>query len=405
MLFFGFEGDEWDEHFFDRDASVLEGVAVVLGIVVEVVWVAEEIVSGTEHITAAYVWAWQSDSLWLVDDKDVFAVATECFSDLVAEVGIGIFVADDPDWVFDAYCAVVCGDDDLVSEFGDTAEEFVGRRMAEPTECEASVGGFVVGEFAHHPALCSGMGEHIDEIEYDDVERGTERAELGDDALAEVALVDLEIGVGVVSAEAVELGLYEVFLVEVFTLVIVFLHPERGVHLLYLEWHQAGEDGIACVLGGGGEDREVLPFVGNGEEIGEEGLDGLPLVVSEIVDDDKKDLFAVVKHGEEDALEDVGGHKRSVLRMGEPVLVVALDKLGESGVSLCALHIQEFAHGGVHVLQVEVPLGEGALDSHPFVEGLRSIDHIGDVSELLAVGLVGMLADDGLPVDMLFETE
>ena len=105
---------------------MLEGVAVVLGIVVEVVWVTEEIVSGTEHITAAYVGAGQSDSLWLVDDKDVFAVATECFSNLVAEVGIGIFVADDPDWVFDADSAVVCGDDDLVSEFGDTPEQFVG---------------------------------------------------------------------------------------------------------------------------------------------------------------------------------------------------------------------------------------------------------------------------------------
>lgn len=228
---------------------------------------------------------------------------------------------------------------------------------------------------------------------------------MGDDTLAEIALVDFEIGVGVVSAEAVELCLYEVFLVDVFAFFVVFPDPEVWVHFADLQRHQSCKDGIAGVLCGSGEDGEVLLLVGDGEEIGEEGLYGFPLVVSEIVDDDEEEFVSVVEHGEEYAFEDVGGHEGSLVRVGEPVFVVALYKLGEGCFRLCALHVEQFAHGRVHIAQVDVPFGEGSFDSHPLLQGLCGIDHISDVSEFPAVGLVGMFAEYFPVVDMFFEAE
>ena len=118
--------------------------------------------------------------------------------------------------------------------------------------------------------------------------------------------------------------------------------------------------------------------MGYGKALAEERLDGLPLVVAEVIYHYKEDFLSLVKHGKEDALEDVGRHEgarrhlcfptENGCRGGcEPRLIVLLNELGESGVRLRALHLKHFAHGGVHVLQVEVPLGERALYRHPFL--------------------------------------
>ena len=48
MLGFGLEGDEWEDHFFERDAAVLEGVGVAVEVVVAVVFVEEEVVFESE---------------------------------------------------------------------------------------------------------------------------------------------------------------------------------------------------------------------------------------------------------------------------------------------------------------------------------------------------------------------
>ena len=65
------------------------------------------------------------------------------------------------------------------------------------------------------------MGEHVDEVEYHHIEWCLQALELLGNLLAEVAFVDLEIGVGVAFAETVKLGLNEVFLVVVLALLLV----------------------------------------------------------------------------------------------------------------------------------------------------------------------------------------
>ena len=63
---------------------MLEGVAVVLRIVVEVVGVAEEVVARAEHVTAAHVRTGEPHFLGLVYHHHVLALAVECLADLVS---------------------------------------------------------------------------------------------------------------------------------------------------------------------------------------------------------------------------------------------------------------------------------------------------------------------------------
>lgn len=51
---------------------MLEGVAVELGIIVEVIWVCEEVRVGAEDIAAAHIWTWQSYLLGSGDFEAVF---------------------------------------------------------------------------------------------------------------------------------------------------------------------------------------------------------------------------------------------------------------------------------------------------------------------------------------------
>lgn len=72
-----------------------------------------------------------------------------------------------------------------------------------------------------------------------------------------VGVVELGIGEFFFATEAVELCLYQLFLVDVEAFVLVFIDPEVGVHMVDVVGHESCEDGVAGVLGGGGEDGRV----------------------------------------------------------------------------------------------------------------------------------------------------
>lgn len=53
LLSFRYQGYQGDDHFFERDASMLECVLVIVGVVVKVVRVCEKIAVMGKHITSA----------------------------------------------------------------------------------------------------------------------------------------------------------------------------------------------------------------------------------------------------------------------------------------------------------------------------------------------------------------
>lgn len=63
---------------------MLEGVAIELGVIIEVIGVSEEVVTCAEYITTAHVWTWQTNLLWTCDFKAVFRLEVQRFAHFVA---------------------------------------------------------------------------------------------------------------------------------------------------------------------------------------------------------------------------------------------------------------------------------------------------------------------------------
>jgi hypothetical protein len=63
---------------------MLEGVAVELCVVVEVIGVGKEIIVATEYIATTYIRSRQSHLLWTCDFETVLGVAVQCLSHFVA---------------------------------------------------------------------------------------------------------------------------------------------------------------------------------------------------------------------------------------------------------------------------------------------------------------------------------
>ena len=80
------QSNQGNNHFFQRDTAMLERIAEVLRVVVKLVRVRKEITAGTEHITAAHIRAWQTDTFRLVNSHDILRAAIKCFAYLVADV-------------------------------------------------------------------------------------------------------------------------------------------------------------------------------------------------------------------------------------------------------------------------------------------------------------------------------
>lgn len=109
-LFWG-ECDDWDEHFFHGDASVLEGAVVILNVIVVVVGICEEVTFPGENICGGDVGGGQSVAVRTFYLVYLFGIVVQVFANLVTEIGVGVLVTDDLDGVFDTDCAVVGGED------------------------------------------------------------------------------------------------------------------------------------------------------------------------------------------------------------------------------------------------------------------------------------------------------
>ena len=74
---------------------MLEGVAIELSVMVEVVWIGKKVVACAEHIATADIRTRQSYLFGAFDFEGVLVVAIQCFSHFVSQVGIGVFISND----------------------------------------------------------------------------------------------------------------------------------------------------------------------------------------------------------------------------------------------------------------------------------------------------------------------
>ena len=118
---------------------MLEGIAVELGVVIEVVGVGEEVLPGAEDVAGRDVGRRQPHLLRTGYLKGVLALRGQRFADFVAEVGIGIAVADNLHRILHAGRAMVGCENQFVAQLGYTAQESVQRRVLKPSGCQTPI--------------------------------------------------------------------------------------------------------------------------------------------------------------------------------------------------------------------------------------------------------------------------
>ena len=114
----------------------------------------------------------------------------------------------------------------FVSGGGNVAEHLYDCCMAKPRSCQAAVSGVGGGQFAYHLALCTGVRQHIYEVEHYDIEVIMEQiGEIAQQFFAGHRIIDLVVAEFVGQAITLKHGLYQRRLVDVFTLLRLFIHP------------------------------------------------------------------------------------------------------------------------------------------------------------------------------------
>ena len=162
--------NHWNQHFAHRDASVLEGVAIVTHIIVVVVRVGEEVALAGEDEGRAEVGLRQENLLGVFHLKDFLWVVFQVLAVFVAQVGVHLAVAQNLDRLFDVGGAVVGGDDHIATLLGDEAHHVEEAGMLKPRVHQRAVGFLVVGQFADDFHLGAGMREHVNEVVHDDIQ-------------------------------------------------------------------------------------------------------------------------------------------------------------------------------------------------------------------------------------------
>ena len=136
---------------------MLEGITIVLGVIIELVRIRKEITTRTERITTAYVRTGQTDLLRLLNREHVLRRAVKRFAYLIADIGVGILIRDDLHRILHARGTMISSEHKRETQLGRTAQQFVGRRMSEPTERQTAVFRLIIRQLAHHLTLRTRM--------------------------------------------------------------------------------------------------------------------------------------------------------------------------------------------------------------------------------------------------------
>ena len=113
---------------------MLEGIPIVLGVIIKLIRVGKEIAAGAESITAADVRTRQTYLFGLLNREDVLRGTIERFAYLIADIGIGVLIGDDLYGILHARGTMIGGQHECETQISCLTQQFIRRRMPEPTE-------------------------------------------------------------------------------------------------------------------------------------------------------------------------------------------------------------------------------------------------------------------------------
>ena len=156
---------------------------------------------------------------------------------------------------------MVRGDDYRVSAFREQAQQCQQVGVFEPRTGERAERGFFLGEFADDVRFGAGMREDVQEVIDDHRVGVVNPLDVVDQLAARLGAHQFVEGVFVVLAAGGHQPLQKLFFVLVFASLLVVVEPLVGHQLVDGQRHQAGEDGIAGVLCGSGQNAEIEFFI------------------------------------------------------------------------------------------------------------------------------------------------
>ncbi len=322
------------------------------------------------------------------DGEHLLGVEPEVASGLVAEVRRSFPVALHAHRPVHADRPVVGSQDDGMPPLGHEPQDFEQVRMFEPRTGERTERRLVLGQIADNLRLGTGMRQDVEKIENDHRQIGMiHLVDIVDEPLARIGtddLVEIEL---VVLALRLHLATQEILFVAVLPARLVVVEPQVGHDLVDGQRREPGEDGVAGILRGRGQDAAIEILFLDLEKAVQSRADHPPLVEAEIVDEKKRRLVRCVRHGKHLLAEQIlRQHRRLVAAVREPVQIMVADELGELVVGLVLLVGENFADARIGRFgQLHLPSHELPVDLHPVVERPRIGERRGDAAELAAV--------------------
>ena len=218
------------------------------------------------------------------------------------------------------------------------------------------------------------MAQHVHEVEDHSGEVAVaDLVEILDQLPAGRDVGDLVVAPLAGESPPVQLRSEQLGLVGVLGALGLFVLPPLGVDLRDAGRRHAGEQGIARVLGGGGQEAPVHPLGLNLPVLREHRAEGPPLVVPEVVDDHHQGLLPLVEQGPHGFRHDLGGQQGVLVpvapvEVGQPIPVSVRHESGELAARILLLHAQHLGHAGVPGgRQFKVPVDESLVDVLPIL--------------------------------------
>ena len=324
---------------------------------------------------------------------------------LVAQVRVRIAVADNFYGVVATDAAVIGREHHGAILCSQAAEEVAHSRVAQPALRDAPISRFVAGKLPNHEAFRTSVAKHVNKVDNHDIQVVLHQLRnLCDELLCGVGVVYLVVRERVLAAITFELRPDQRFFIEVLALLAVLIDPKLREHLGDVIGHESAEDGVASILRRCRKDAAIevlLDCKGVANLVQQDA----PLVVAEVVDDDKEDLLAFIQQRIDGTLKDVGAHHRPFLRFLHPMHVVLAYELGELGVCFVPLRREHLLHSALRLAQLKLPIRQLLIDFLPFFKARGIVYLHAQSREVLLIIALQVLRDDFLLLDVLLERQ
>src|ERR1700733_6296333 len=295
--------DHGDDHLFQAYATVLKGIPIIVDIVIVVIRITEKSVPPCEDERRVHRGYRQTGLLRVAKGEYLFCFVIKVAAMFVEQVRGRLLVPDHLIRCLYANAAMVRRQHEVHLFVGDLLQRGMQRAMLEPAGRDAPVADLVAGQLFQHLHFGTRVAEHVHKVVDDDIDIVVEEVvDVIDQVLARLVVDNLCIGeFQLVFLQPAQLSPEELFLEEVLAAFLIIVFPLIGELFLDIQRHQARKDSVPAVLCGGGQDAVETIFLQSAKAFSKDGLDGLPLVDTQVVQQNKKRgdaLFDMRQHFE-----------------------------------------------------------------------------------------------------------